>query len=62
MTDLEKIYDKLLSRDCPPVEGNKKKSEGCYDAINDFGEMPDRLNCIQCWKDALHKAILEQPV
>ena len=61
MTDLEKIYDELLSDNCPPTEGNKKKSEGCYNAINDFGSMPDRLNCIKCWKDVLWSAVVDQP-
>ena len=62
MTDLEKIYDKLLSNDCPPVEGNKKKQDGCFNAINDYGEEPERLNCIKCWKDILLKAIVDQPL
>ena len=55
--DFDKIYDRCLFQDCPPSEGVKKKVEGCFNAINNYGEDPTEENCRECWKIALKKVV-----
>ena len=58
MSDFEKVYDRLLCQECPPNEGTKKKVEGCFNALNDYGKEPARSACLKCWEVALKKMLI----
>lgn len=47
------IFDHFLKDTCVPSEKNKKKSEGCFNALNDYGKEPKESSCRACWKNFL---------
>lgn len=59
MNLFETIFKKYFAEECPPHEGNKKKQEGCFHALNNYGKEPDELNCMACWKECMTEIFWE---
>jgi hypothetical protein len=47
------IFERLGQYECVPSEKNKKKSDGCFHALNDYGKEPVEAACKRCWREFL---------
>jgi len=61
MNEFIKLYEKYFKDDCPPSEQGKKKQDGCFHALNDYGKEPKIENCFACWINYLREMMEELP-
>ncbi len=47
------IFKRIGQHECTPDEGNKKKAEGCFNALNNYGKEPTEAACKKCWRKFL---------
>lgn len=54
------VFDKYFKDECPPTQGSKEKSIGCFQAHNDYGKEPNKYNCMACWKECFDDIFWEE--